>query len=114
MNTELTDDRMRTKALVGLGVAVLLGIAGWFWLSRATQAGVDRLAAIERARAECVRAWSAATTHEETLTVDRVALVDTIDARSDRAMRRCGDLRTTTAQPNPREMSGQPMPRGLR
>lgn len=114
MNAETTDNGMRTKALVGLGFAMLFGIAGWFWLSRAAQAGVERIAAIEQARTECERAWSAARSHEETLTVDRIALKDTIDARSESALRRCGDLRSMTAQPNPREMNGAPMPRGLR
>jgi len=111
---DATGNGMRTKALIGLGVAVLISIAGWFWLSRAAQAGLERIAAIERVRTECERAWSAARTNEETLTVDRFALKDTIDARSDAALRRCGDLRTTKTLPNPREMSGQPMPRGLR
>ena len=114
MNSGTTDNGMRTKALVGLGVAMLLSIAGWFWLSRAAQAGLERIGAIERARAECERLWSAATTRADSLSVDRIALKDTIDARSEGAMSRCGDMRSTTTQPNPREMNGAPMPRGLR
>ena len=113
MSNDVTGKGMRTKALVALGVAILISIAGWFWLSRAAQSGLERLGAIERARAECERAWSAATTQAETLRVDRIALKDTIDARSEKAMRRCGDMRQT-AQPNPREMSGEPTPRGKR
>ena len=109
-----TGNEMRTRALIGLGFAVLIGIAGWIWLSRVMQGGVDRLAAIDRVRAECERAWSGARNHEETLSVDRIALSDTIDAKSDAALRRCGDLRSTKALPNPREMNGEPMPRGLR
>ena len=113
MNDE-TSNGMRTKALVGLGVAVLISIAGWFWLSRAAQSGLERIATIERVRSECERAWGLARTEAETLNVDRMPLPDTIDARSESAMRRCGDLRSASGQPNAREMTGKPMPRGLR
>ena len=112
--SDATGSGMRTRALVGLGVAILISIAGRGWLSRAAQSGIERLAAIERARTECERAWSAARTNAETLTVDRIALKDTIDARSDAALRRCGDLRTKIGPPNAREMTGQPMPDGRR
>ena len=105
---------MRTRALVGLGFAILISVAGWVWLSRKAEAGLARLAAIERLRSECERSWSGATNHAETLSVDRIALKDTIDARSNAALRRCGDLRSIKELPNPREMNGQPMPRGLR
>lgn len=114
MNSGNSDNGMRTRALIGLGVAVVLAIAGWSWLSRATEAGLERLAAIERARAECTRAWSLAATHAESLNVDRHPLADTIDAQSERAMRQCGDLRDAIVKGSPREMSGEPMPRGLR
>jgi hypothetical protein len=49
--------------------------------------------------------------------VDGIALADTIDPRSEDALRECGDLRdkgTPTTAPNAREMNGEPMPRGLR
>lgn len=107
----------RTKALVGSAVAVTIAIAGWMGLSTATQRGLDRLAAIDRARAQCERSWIAARTPTETLMVDRIALADTIDKRSAEALDRCGDLRdrsTRVSRPNPREMNGAPMPRGLR
>ena len=105
---------MRTRALIGLGVAILISMAGWVWLSRTAEAGLARLATIERVRAECERAWSGATNNAETLRVDRLPLKDTVDARSDAALRRCGDLRSMKAVPNARELSGEPMPRGLR
>lgn len=114
MSAEPTDRAMRTKALLGLGVAVALSIAAWIGLSRATTSGVERIAAIERARDQCTRAWSAAKSRAETLQVDKIALPDTIDPRSEGALRQCGDLRSATALPNPREMNGEPMPRGLR
>lgn len=113
MNSASTDNGMRIKALTGLGVAVVLAIVGWWWLSRATDAGIERLAAIERARAECTRAWGLAATRAETLNVDHTPLADTIDAKSQGALRRCGDMREATVD-GPREMSGKPMPRGLR
>jgi hypothetical protein len=49
--------------------------------------------------------------------VDRFALPDTIDKGSEQAIDRCGDLRgesVPNSLPNAREMSGDPMPRGLR
>ena len=96
-----TNDSMRTKALVALAVAVLIGVFGWIWLSRVMDSGVERLDAIDRARADCERAWNAATNRAETLAVDRMALKDTIDPRSNAALRRCGDLHATPAQTNP-------------
>ena len=94
---------MRTRALVGLGFAVAVGIVAWIWLSRATQSGIDRLAAIDRVRAECEAAWNTATTKAESLAVDRIALKDTIDARSNAALRKCGDLHPPTSQSTPRD-----------
>jgi hypothetical protein len=112
------DDRAtRLKALIALALAVVMGFAGWFGLSSATQRGVDRLAAIDRVRGQCDQAWGGARNHTDTLRVDEIALPDTIDPRSDQAIDQCGDLRDKSAgarQPNPREMSGEPMPRGLR
>lgn len=107
----------RIKALVALAVALLAGIAAWVGLSTATERGLDRLAAIDRARAQCERSWVAARTRAETLLVDAIALADTIDPRSADALATCGDLRDkgdAATPPNPREMSGKPMPRGLR
>ena len=107
----------RTKALVGSALAVAIAIVGWMGLSTATQRGLDRLAAIDRARTQCEQSWKAARTPAETLMVDRIALADTIDRRSAEALDRCGDLRdrsTPVARPNPREMNGEPMLKGLR
>jgi len=116
--TDSRDDRgIRTKALAGLVVALVLGVAGWIFLTRATERGIARLAAIDRARAQCEQSWRAARTQPETLRVDRMALTDTIDPKSDDALMQCGDLRDkggATTLPNNREMSGEPMPRGLR
>ena len=107
----------RTKALAGSALAVAIAIAGWMGLSTATQRGLDRLAAIDRARSQCELSWKVARTPAETLMVDRFALADTIDRRSAEALDRCGDLRdrsTSVTRPNPREMNGEPMPKGLR
>ena len=109
------DGNVRLKALIGLAVTILIGVGAWFWLSRATQRGLDRLATIDAMRARCEVAWRAATTQNETLRVDAMPLPDTIDPRSEAAMSRCGNLRQAErANPNPREMNGQPLPRGLR
>ncbi|MBL0170805.1 MAG: hypothetical protein IPP90_08760 [Gemmatimonadaceae bacterium] len=117
MINDVESRAFRTKALIGSAIAVIIALAGWRALSTATQRGLDRLAAIDRVRAQCERSWSAARTRADTLQVDGFALSDTIDPRSEGVLDRCGDLRDRTAdagRANPREMNGQPMPRGLR
>lgn len=118
MTASPEDAAVRTKALVGLAVAIVISGAAWYGLSIATQRGVDRLAAIDRARGQCTGSWAVARSRAETLLVDAIALKDTIDPRSDQALSQCGDLRdkgpVQPERPNPREMNGQPMPRGLR
>ena len=84
----------RTQALIAMVVAVLVGVAGWVGLSNAAQRGVERLAAIDRARIGCAALWSAAHGQAETLLVDARALTDTIDPQSTQALTRCGNLRT--------------------
>lgn len=114
---ESDSNQHRTKALIGLSVAVLLAVVGWFALSRAADSGVARLASIDRERARCEQLWGAAASAVDSQRVDRVALQDTIDPQSTEALARCGDLRAlgpASAMPNPREMNGEPMPRGLR
>ncbi len=111
------DAGVRTKALIGLSVAVIAAVGGWIGLSRATDRGIARLASIEAQRARCEQLWRDATTAPDTQRVDRIALSDTIDPQSNDALMRCGDLRVigpTSSAPNAREMSGEPMPRGLR
>jgi len=110
-------DAFRTKALIGLVIALGFGVAGWVGLTSATQRGIDRLAAIDKARATCAISWNAARSRPETLMVDRIPLADTIDPRSEGALTRCGSLRnqgTESELPKTREMNGEPMPRGLR
>jgi uncharacterized protein HemX len=107
---------VRTKALIAVGIALLVAVGGWIGLNQAADRGIRRLAAIDKVRGQCTQAWAAARTRTDTLLVDRIALPDTIDPRSDQALARCGDLRKLepAAPPNNREMSGEPMPRGLR
>lgn len=107
----------RRAALIGLGVAGLLAIGTWFGLSRAADSGIDRLARIDALRGRCTSLWRVARTKSDTLRIDAMALPDTIDRRSNAALKQCGSLRarnSAQATPNPREMSGDPMPRGLR
>ncbi len=108
--------RIRARALAGLGVATVLGVGAWLFLTRATDAGLARLERIDRVRAVCEPLWAQSRTLEDTLRADAVALPDTIDPRSSAALQRCADLRAvaTRTLPNAREMSGEPMPRGLR
>lgn len=107
----------RTTALISLGIASVLGVFTWYGLTRAADAGVARLARIDVVRAECQTAWQAARTERDTVIVDATSLRDTIDPGSSAELSRCGHLRPQglpTSLPNPREMSGQPMPKGLR
>ncbi len=118
MRDELSADQatIRARALTGLVLAMALGIGTWIFLTRAADAGLARLARIDAVRAGCEPLWAQARTLEDTLRADNTALPDTIDPRSSASLKRCADLRAVTTQqlPNAREMSGQPMPRGLR
>lgn len=107
----------RTTALIGLAIALALAGFTWFALSRAADAGVARLARIDVVRSECSTAWMAARNARDTAVVDATSLRDTIDAGSSAELSRCGHLRPQGLQSskvNPREMSGEPMPKGLR
>jgi hypothetical protein len=105
---------------IAIGSLVLaLGISAWAWqfLNHAADSGLDRLSRIDAMRALCTARWADARTPEDSMRVDRTALADTIDAGSEQAIDRCGDLRgesVPNSLPNAREMSGDPMPRGLR
>lgn len=109
-------DRTRNRALAGLVVALVVAVGGWLFLRRATDAGIERLARIDTLREGCVARWTAARTTADSERVNATALTDTIDPRSATALKRCGDLRATVEKklPNAREMSGEPMPKGLR
>ena len=107
----------RTTALIGVGVALVLAIFTWFALSRASDAGLARLARIDRVRVACERAWGAARTERDTAAVDRLPLPDTIDKGSSAELARCGNLRPQglpSRLPNQREMTGDRPPGGER
>lgn len=110
------DSAVRTKALIAMAVAVIVAVASWIGISTAADRGIARLATIEAERARCDTSWSAARSYGDTMRVDRIALRDTIDPQSATALSTCGSLRNKSAAstPNPREMSGEPMPQGLR
>ena len=117
MNGSSSESRSRVIALVGLCLTIGLAIGAWAFLDRASTTGVERLARIDRARTLCTAKWGQARSPTDTARIDRFALPDTIDRESERRIDVCADLRGPTmpnALPNPREMSGEPMPRGLR
>jgi len=104
-------------AIASLVGALALGIWAWQFLNRAAESGLDRLSRIDAMRALCTAEWVKARTEVDSMRVDRLALPDTIDQGSEQAIDRCGDLRgesVPNSLPNAREMSGDPMPRGLR
>ena len=106
----------RTAALLSLLITVLVGAGAWWWFSRAADAGVERLARIDKLRTLCTGYYAQARDRQDSMRVDRLPLPDTVDAGSKTAIDRCGDLRgpeTPTILPNPREM-GEEIPRGMR
>ena len=107
----------RVLAIGSLVSALALSIWAWQFLNRATASGLERLSRIDAMRALCTAEWVKARTEVDSMRVDRFALPDTIDQGSEQAIDRCGDLRgesVPNSLPNAREMSGDPMPRGLR
>lgn len=119
MAPEETRTPAQSRAIAIGGLVLTLGLAGWAWqfLGRATTEGVQRLARIDTMRSLCRSAWATSRTGVDSMRVDRMMLPDTIDRGSEQAIDRCGDLRgesVPNSLPNPREMSGDPMPRGLR
>ncbi|MCA2983182.1 hypothetical protein [Gemmatimonas sp.] len=104
-------------AIGSLLLAVGVGVGAWYWFGRAADAGVRRLERLDAMRAYCERFYAQARDRNDTMRVDRAAVPDTVDAGSKDAFDRCGDFRgpsVPNALPNPREMNGQEMPRGLR
>ena len=114
-NVNEETDGNRTRALIGLGVAVVLAVGGWIFVTRATDAGLERLARIDKVRADCNALWARALNPVDSARVDATPLPDTIDPRSASSLQRCGGLRPSEQKlANPREMSGKPSPSGLR
>jgi hypothetical protein len=104
-------------AIASLVGASVLAVVAWFGFGRAADVGIDRMARIERMQALCTERYALARTRIDTMRVDRSALPDTIDPRSKARFDRCGAFRVEGVArelPNPREMNGQEMPRGLR
>lgn len=107
----------RLIAIGSLVGALGLGMWSWQFLNRAADSGLERLSRIDAMRALCTAAWVKAAKEVDSMRIDRLALPDTIDEGSEQAIDRCGDLRgesVPNSLPNAREMSGDPMPRGLR
>jgi hypothetical protein len=86
------DDRSRNRAISVLLVTLFLGVASWLLIGKATKAGISRLEAIDRARAQCDSLYATARGRGDSANVDAQALRDTVDARSSNAMKTCGDL----------------------
>jgi hypothetical protein len=104
-------------AILSVVGAATLAVVAYVVLGRAADVGIARMERIERMQALCTERYAAARTRLDTMRVDRSALPDTIDPRSKDRMDRCGVFRSELVRstlPNPREMSGEEMPRGLR
>jgi hypothetical protein len=104
-------------AIWSLVLALSLAVGAWFGFGQAAEKGVERLERLDTMREYCMPFYARARDRNDTMRVDRAPLPDTIDAGSKDAFDRCGDFRgpsVPNALPNPREMSGEEMPRGLR
>ncbi|MEO7520941.1 MAG: hypothetical protein ABIW79_03905, partial [Gemmatimonas sp.] len=80
------DDRARTQgrttALIALAIATALGVFAWVGLNRAADAGVARLARIDKVRIACDSGWRDARDQRDSMRVDLISLPDTIDPGS--------------------------------
>ena len=83
----------RNRALVILGITLLLAALAWVFVNKATDAGIARLDKLDRARAECDSLFIRARNQGDSLRAAAHALRDTVDAQSDEAIETCGDLR---------------------
>jgi hypothetical protein len=108
----------RHRAVFVLLVTLLIAIVAWLFVRRATESGIERLATLDRVRAHCDSLWSRATTRADSMRVQMVPLPDTVDPRSSEPIQRCGDLQQAlqlnVPPSNPRDLTGEPMPPGLR
>jgi hypothetical protein len=94
MMVETADQGPRNRALVALAITLLIGAGAWWFFGRATDAGLERMARIERAHAQCDSLRARARNREDSVRVSMTALADTIDPRSKDAIGKCGDLPT--------------------
>jgi hypothetical protein len=111
---ERVSSQGRTTALIALGIAAALGVVAWFGLNHAADAGVARLARIDKVRAVCDSGWSTARDQRDSMRVDLISLPDTIDAGSSAELSRCANLRPngmpTARAVNPRDMTSPAPP----
>lgn len=109
---ERTNSQSRTTALIGLGIAATVGVFAWYGLNHAADAGIARLARIDKARAVCDSGWSTARDQRDSMRIDLISLPDTIDAGSSGELSRCANLRPngmpTARATNPRDMTAPP------
>lgn len=89
---DATGNAPRNRALIVLSVTVLLAVVAWLLLQRATDAGLHRLELLDGVRAQCDSLRARARSADESLRVVMTALKDTIDPKSNDALRSCGDL----------------------
>ena len=87
----------RNKALIALGVAVVLTVAAWVFIDKATDRGLARLDHIERVYAVCQLDYAKARNSGDTARVDVQPLSAAIDSGKTGAPLRCGELRRRDA-----------------
>lgn len=90
---EVVDESTKQRALIGLGVAVVVTIGAWFFVDSATDRGIERLNHIERVYAVCQQHYAVALNNGDTSRVDNEPLSAAIDSGKAGAPTRCGELR---------------------
>lgn len=86
-------EQNKKKALIGLAVAVVVTVAAWIFVDRATDYGIARLNHIDSVFAVCKVDYGQARNQADTARIDKQPLVAVIDSGKEGAPLRCGDLR---------------------
>lgn len=93
MNVDATDAGTKHKALAALVVALVITVAAWVFINKATESGLARLELIDRVYAVCNADYARARTAADTSRIDAQPLSAVIDSGTTSAPRRCGDMR---------------------
>ncbi len=92
MTSDTSSNASRNRALIVLTATVVIAVAAWMFLRRATDAGLHRLDLLDAGRAYCDSLRTTARNAEDSVRIQLTALRDTIDPLSKDAIRTCGDL----------------------
>ncbi len=83
----------KTRALIGLGAALVVTLGLWVFINRQTSSGVARLERMDTAWTVCKTKYAVAQNAGDTSAIDVSPLSAAIDSGKAGAPRHCGDLR---------------------